>query len=274
MFYESFAGICTKASLVGCLCLFSCCSYLQAETALCRTGAEQTIYSLLGSMRDYAHSEWRYKMRSLPGKSLRVILASVQCPYDAERTLTNDDNRETAMLWIAALPDALNQYVPQTLTPAVLAAVIEQLQCDANLPLLCKLRSQLSLLPHAQLRNRQSHSACDLLGHTLMDDGVADFRHSDGAAAIAALHDLAFLLGSCPMQFYIYMQVHPSDLDAWLHRSQMSLFWGEPEEKSALEAYRGELIGRVQRSLQFHSFRTEKKKVLSGLQTAKVRVVD
>lgn len=264
-------------SVITCWFLLSSVFYMRGETPVCTTGAEHAIYSLLGAARDNSVSPGvAHDNPAFSSKSLLTVFAVLQCPFTAERTLANDDNRETTRLWIPLLEKTLSPYIPHPLTPDTMSGIIRQIRCETKLPTLCMIRDQLTHLPHgmSQSHNSKLISLCDQLGQTLVQQAVDDFKGSDGSAGVAGVHNVAFLLGSCPKQFYVYMHDHPADISAWLKRAQTSLFWGEPEDKVPLEAYRGELIRRLRVSLRSDDHREEKKQLLVALQDTRVRLID
>jgi hypothetical protein len=102
-----------------------------------------------------------------------------------------------------------------------------------------------------------------------MNEAVEDFNNRSGDF-ITPTDDLAFILASCPDDFFAYMHKHRAVLDDWCVEAQKILFWGNPEDKALLKSYRAALIDFVERRPTRYT--AEKEQILQCLKAAHVEV--
>lgn len=185
-------------------CLLGSARPSLAETPLCTWGGAGTLSSALESWKDLPSEVGGpdAKDRRVRHSTLRSLFVLEGCPKAAEETL--EDDRGAAERWIAAVPATLKPYIPQPLTVQRVGEFARRIRCGPETPLLCKSRDQLRALsklsPKPARRSTLRRHACAVLGPTLMEEGVEDFRTSDGGF-IVATSDLAFLLTACPGSF-------------------------------------------------------------------------
>ncbi len=259
------------------LCLLgSLTATARPHEAVC-IGANGTLGSTLSffqsNVRTFASPE--VKVRVVQSESLRALLAIESCPLTAEKYLS--EYRDTTQSWTAALPNILQPYVPDRLTPNRVSAILQRVPCGRGTPLLCSLRQELTKLAGGASGQNPPPSAaghpCTDLAPLILDDALPYFSEDLRDLSSVVTGGLAFLGAVCPDQFFSFMRAHQEDFDLWLRWLRGAIFDVDPSAVPGVKEYRLALIAAIERSRRSNQYDAEKLKTLDRLRNTPVEAI-